>query len=215
MIPDRGLLVVFGATGGAGRAVLAEALHAGFQVRAFARTPAALLDNGAYPTGLSVVSGDVLDAAAVRSAVAGAVAVVSTLGRGGDLTPTTVLSAGTANIVAGMLAEGVARLVVVTSMMVTPTGTEPPFFRMVATKMLAEVHADHLRLEAHVKASDLDWTIVRPPRLRDGPARRAWRTAKDAGVKSGEEISRADLAKFLVAEVTERKFVRAGVGIAW
>ncbi|HEX5752000.1 MAG TPA: NAD(P)-binding oxidoreductase [Archangium sp.] len=83
------------------------------------------------------------------------------------------MSEGTASIIAAMKAGGVSRLLVITSGMVTPTGTEPLFFRFIGRHLLRHVHADHLRLEEHVKASGLDWTIVRPPRLLDGPARGA------------------------------------------
>jgi uncharacterized protein YbjT (DUF2867 family) len=205
-------LVVFGATGPSGQAVIEAALEAHHHVRAFARRPEAL---AAFDQRIEVAQGDVRDPEAVRRAVRGADAVLSALGAGRNLGPTTVMSEGTRNIVAAMQAEGVRRLLAVTSAMVTPTGTEPWLFRKVGMYMLRNIHADHLRLEDIVKASDLDWTLVRPPRLTMGNARGVYRLARDAGVPSGSTISRADLGRFMVREAEQREFVRAGVGIAY
>ncbi|HEX5748824.1 MAG TPA: SDR family oxidoreductase [Archangium sp.] len=204
-------ITVFGATGATGRELLAAALASGHTVRAFARRPEAL----AGLPGIEVVSGELREPAQVGRAISGADAVLSALGTGRDLSPTTVMSEGTASIIAAMRAEGVSRLLAITSGMVTPTGTEPLFFRFIGRHLLRHVHADHLRLEEHVKASGLDWTLVRPPRLLDGPARGGYRLARDAGVPGGSEITRADLARFMVAEAAERTWLRCGVAIGY
>lgn len=205
-------ITVFGATGATGRELLAAALAAGHTVRAFARRPEAL---GELSARVEVVPGDIRDSAQVGRAVREADAVVSALGTGRDLSPTTVMSEGTASIITAMKAQGVQRLLVITSGMVTPTGTEPLLFRLIGQHLLRHVHADHLRLEEQVKASGLDWTIVRPPRLLDGPARGGYRLARDEGLRGGKEITRADLARFMIAEAAGRQYVRGGVAIGY
>ncbi|HYO73119.1 MAG TPA: SDR family oxidoreductase [Archangium sp.] len=205
-------LTLFGATGATGRELLAAALEAGHTPRVLVRRPEAL---AGFSGRVELLAGDVRDPAQVRRAVAGADAVLSALGTGRSLSPTTVMSEGTANIIEAMQAEGVSRLLVITSAMVTPTGKEPLFFRLLGRQLLRHIHADHLRLEERVKASALAWTIVRPPQLLDGLARGGYRLARDTGVPGGNQITRADLARFMVAEATESNFLRCGVAIGY
>lgn len=100
-------LTVFGATGKSGQILVRKALEAGHELTAFARTPEKL---DARHDRLSVVKGDALDAAAVAEAIRGSDAVVSLIGvNPKSLEP--VFAASVANMIAGMRAAGVRRLV--------------------------------------------------------------------------------------------------------
>src|SRR5258708_14579493 len=158
--------IVFGSTGGIGRQVVEQALAANYEVTAIARRPEAITTQ--HPR-LKVVRGDVLDPASFRQALAGQDVVVSALGvvtRG----PTTVYSAGVANIVEAMRANGVRRLLCISA-----SGLEPgPRWQRIVAKqvlwrILKEMYTDLVRMEAVAEASDLAWTGIRPPPRTEKP----------------------------------------------
>ncbi|GAA1690930.1 SDR family oxidoreductase [Glycomyces endophyticus] len=197
-------LVLAAATGATGRLVLDLALAAGHDVTALVRSPAKL------PAGVPSVRTDFAhpDPAALADATAGADAVVSALGATGK-GDAGVARTGTAALVEAMRANGTRRLVVLSA---APIGTVPTPQRpdkprtdpgdglllRLATPIVKRALADHYRdlalMEDVVLDSGLDWTVVRPPRLTDGPAKGAWRTAAGRNPRNGWTISRADLA---------------------
>uniref|UniRef100_A0A8C4YN85 Biliverdin reductase B n=1 Tax=Gopherus evgoodei TaxID=1825980 RepID=A0A8C4YN85_9SAUR len=102
-------IVIFGATGMTGLATLAQALQAGYQVTVLVRDPARLPPEHRPAR---VVVGDVLNPADVDKAIEGQDAVIIILGTRNDLSPTTMMSEGTRNIVAAMKAHGIRKVVV-------------------------------------------------------------------------------------------------------
>jgi putative NADH-flavin reductase len=190
-------ITVFGATGGTGRHVVQQALDAGHAVTAVVREPARLPARGA---GLTVLTADVFDPAALGPAVAGADRVISALGAKPNAR-TPVRARGAEAIVSAMRAAGTRRLVVVTSAghladaadgFVTRAVVKP----LIRTLMSAQLD-DYARTDAAVTGSGLDWTIVRPGWLTNGD-RRAYRTSLDHGTPGATSISRRDLADFLL-----------------
>lgn len=162
-------ITLFGATGRTGKYVLKQALEAGHKVTALVRTPGKL--DAANPN-LTLFEGDARDAGAVSKAIAGAGAVISTLGpvRGG---PTDVMMRAAENIVAGMKQHGVKRLIFTTGAGVPAPQDKPTFmsrFMGALVRTLSrEVYEDSLQGVEIVKQSGLDWTIVRGPMLKDAP----------------------------------------------
>lgn len=209
-------LVVFGANGPTGRLLTRLALDGDHDVVAFTRHP------GAFPLAhqrLEVVGGDVHDATAVASTIDGADAVLSTLGVPFAKAPITVYSDGATNIVAGMRAAGVKRLVVVTSSAVDPH-PEPlggflyerivqPY---VVDKLGRTLYDDMRRMEAIVAASDLAWTIVRPSGLFEAPAVSDYRVEID---HIGHRFTaRIDLADCLLRQALDDTYVRSAIAVA-
>lgn len=190
-------LLVFGATGPLGRQIVDRALSDGHQVTAFGRTA----DRLPRRPGLRTVLGDVLDSAAVAAVVPGHDAVVSALGQTGR--HSRALHPAAARIVTEMHAAGVPRLVWVSSHGVGDARGRSGvvFERVIAPLMVRAEFADKERQEAVVSASDLDWTIVRPARLTDGPATREVRAAPGLRLGVRSSISRADVAGFVLAEL--------------
>ncbi len=205
-------VLVFGASGPTGRELVAQALDAGHEVRAFARTPSAV---SAWSPRLELVQGDVLEWGQVGPAMRGIDAVLSALGTGRDLGETNLFSDGTASILWAMAEAGVRRLVCVTSGGTIEDPNEPFFFRTAGRFMLRNVFADQKRAEERLRASDAAWTIVRPPRLLDGPKRGNYEIEKEGPAGKKYEVSRADLAEFMVSEMVAKRFVRAAVGIGY
>ncbi len=200
-------VLVFGASGATGREVVKQALDRGYSVRAFVR------DAGKLGTGhadLHPVVGDVTDQVAVEGAVGGADAVVSALGSGNSLSPHPELIEGIDNVVRAMERAGVRRLVYQSMLGVGGSGGQLGLVDrcIVLPLLLRNVGKDHARKEALIRQSSLDWVIVRPPRLTNGPHTGTWRSGDDilAGAPS-TSISRADVADFMVRQCTFDQYV--------
>jgi putative NADH-flavin reductase len=202
-------VVVFGASGRTGRLVVEQALAKRHAVTAFVRNPASVAE--APPT-LRVVVGDALDESAVEAVVTGQDAVVSTIGPNSNR-PDNVGSASTASIVNAMKRQGVRRLLCISSADDIDSGFL--FERMVKPLFLRHVFADKVAQELVIYKSGLDWTIVRPPILRDGPRTGAYRLAIGVTPKAGWRVSRADVADFIVRELGRKDYVHQTVGIAY
>lgn len=157
-------VVVFGATGKAGRAVALTLLAAGHEVTAFARDATKLPAR----TDIRAIAGDVMNAAEVASAVAGQEAVVVSLGDSRNpfalalgakrTTPIDICESGTANVIAAATAASVQRLVCVTCYGVGDTRNmlSPMHKRIFRWLRLGEQMDDKERQERLVKASGLD-----------------------------------------------------------
>jgi putative NADH-flavin reductase len=208
-------LALFGANGQTGRLATALALDAGHEVVAVTRRPREFPLSG---PGLMVVEADVRDATAVQPVVAGADAVVSTLGVTFTREKVDTYSAGTANIVAAMQATGTRRLIVVSSTAAYPTrrSDSPLTLRLVEpiiTRTIGKtVYDDIRRMEDVVRGSGLDWTIVRPSGLFDLPAP----TDYVRGVVDpvGAFTARIDLADYLLSLAADSATARQTVVIS-
>jgi putative NADH-flavin reductase len=194
-------IALFGANGGTGRVLTAQALDAGHQVTAVTRHPETF---GLTHERLRVVRGDAMDAASVSAAIAGQDAVVSTLGVPFGKDPITIYSVGTANIVSSMTEHGVRRLACVSSSAVDPHDdpAEGWLFNRVLQPYVVNgigktTYDDMRRMEAVAAASNLDWTIVRPSGLFGTPTVSDYRVSATEHL-SGRYTSRADLADFLL-----------------
>ena len=192
-------ILVLGATGPTGRHIVAEALRRGHDVTALIRSP----DKSADLAGVRLVQGDARDEAALREAVTDQDAVVSALGTpASPLKDVTLLSEATRALVAAMRSKGVARLVAITGIGAGDSRGHGGFVfdRLIYPLLLRHVYADKDRQERVIRDSGLDWTIVRPGRLTDGPATGSVRIAPR--LPSGE-ISRADVAAVIVAVIED------------
>jgi len=200
-------IVVFGASRGVGLQVVKQALDAGYTVTAFVRSPEKFeVKHG----NLIVFKGDSMDASAVENAIAGQEAVISTLG------PTRppvshMMEISAKNIVAGMKKHGVRRLVSTTGAEVRQPEDQPKFIDrsigFVLSLMAKDVLMDSAEYAKAIQGSDLDWTIVRFPRLKDGEHTGKYR-AGFVGKNSGTQISRADGADFILKELAKKKWLR-------
>ncbi|WP_433173457.1 NAD(P)-dependent oxidoreductase [Actinoallomurus sp. CA-150999] len=207
-------LVIFGANGPTGRLATAQALAEGHTVTAVTRHPEAFPLREAA---LDVVKADALDPEAVDRAVAGHDAVISTLGVHYGSEATTTFSVSIKNIIEAMTAHGLRRLVCVTS---TGVPMKPPpgetliyrrvFFPMLL-KMGRPLYEDAGRMEGVVVRADLDWTIVRPSGLFDGPATSGYTVGPPQMV--GRFTSRRDLADALIREAVDDRNVRSVVEV--
>jgi putative NADH-flavin reductase len=199
-------LTIFGASGRTGRPLVEQALAAGYEVTAFVRDPARLPISDAR---LHVVQGDVMNAAQVDEAVRGADAVLSVLGHAKG-SPKNMQTVATENIVAAMKKHGVRRLISLTGAGVKDPQDQPKLVDHAIRGLLVLLQKDVLRdAEQHarvIQQSDLDWTIVRGPRLNEGPRTGTYRVGM-IGKNSGTLVSRADLADFMLKHVDDTTYL--------
>jgi putative NADH-flavin reductase len=195
-------VLIVGATGKTGAFLLEQAAAAGHTVTALARDPARV-------SGVAVVQGDVYDPTSLARAVAGQDAVLAALTpRGNPLAPVDLYSRGGENLVRAMERAGVKRLVFVTSAAVEKGDPALPWWmRFALMPVLHHVYDDARRFEALVRESKLEWTVVRPPRLIDGPRTSRYRVTPRFMPEGPATLSRADLAEFMVAQLADRTFV--------
>jgi uncharacterized protein YbjT (DUF2867 family) len=194
-------LAILGGTGATGRRLIPLALERGHTVRALARDPAALAPLAG--AGLEVVPGDATDAAAVDRLVAGTDAVLSALGHRKD-TPGDVLATAARHTVAAMRTHGARRLVVLTGAAVPADGDRPKPVDRVFSTLLGIVQRGLLRdstaMAEVVRASGLEWVVVRGPRLTDDPPSGDLYVGP-VGPGSGTKVSRADVAAFMLDQL--------------
>lgn len=181
-------LFIAGANGGIGRQVVEQALSDGYRVTALVRNPAKL--QLSHPD-LEIVQGNVLDPASFAHHLQNKDAVLSALGESGGLfsdRPTILYSRGSANLLAAMQQYGVKRVCFISASALDVSPVLPWYARFAARyilqKLLKHMYADLRRMEATVKASGADWTIVRPPQLTDGPLTGLYRTAVTHSLKT-------------------------------
>lgn len=206
-------LTIFGASGRTGRHLVRLALDQGHHVTAFVRDPDKLARVGVpvEHEHLRIVQGDVTDAEPVHEAVAGADAVLSALGHAKG-SPKDVQTVGTRHILDAMDRHGVDRLISETGAGVPdPKDADPSLgarfmrglMQLIAADVLqdAEQHADLIR------QSEADWTLVRAPRLTEGPQTGVYEAGyMDLG--AGAKISRADVADFMLTLATDGGYHR-------
>jgi len=199
-------LVIFGATGRTGRHLVEQALGRGHEVTAFVRDPSKVR---LFHERLSVVRGDVMEEGAVEEAISGQEAVVSAIGHARGA-PEDVQTRGTANIVKAMKRHGVGRFVSLTGAGVRAEGDEPKVVDKVFGFLLKTLQRDVIEDAANhvevVRKSGLDWVIVRGPRLTEGEKKGEYRVG-NVGKNSGTRISRADLAEFMLDQLTSDDYL--------
>jgi putative NADH-flavin reductase len=209
-----GRVLIVGATGGTGRRLVAQALERGYAVTALVRDPAKLVVD--HPR-LTVVAGNVLDAAAVGRAMDGQEAVLSALGHKRFFWPTRILSVGTRILLAAMEAHDVRRLVCVTSLGIGDGAGRMglPYTLFTIPVVLPFYFWDKTRQERLVAASDVEWVIVRPGALTDGEQRGVRRTGRRVGnFLWTVRVPRADVAAFMLDQLETDAFLRSAPGVA-
>ncbi len=207
-------LAIFGATGKTGRQLVEQALAAGHEVRAFARDAARVPIRHER---LTVVEGDVRDPERVAEAVAGVDAVLSALGQTPGSTKD-VQTVGTRNILEAMGRHNVRRLVSLTGAGVADAADAPKLWNRAFSLLLKRLQPDVLAdAEGHARAireSDRDWVIVRGPRLTEGAKRGRYRVGW-VGKGTGPQIARADVADFMLKQVTDNTYLRQAPMISY
>ncbi len=207
-------LVVFGATGATGRKVVERALALGHDVVAVSRRPPTdTLARGR----LTVRAGDVRDAASLAPVLMGADAAVSCIGPASNRSPGDLMSAGIPNVLAACRNASVMRFVMQSGITLTD-GADLSRLDRAALALIRlafrRAIADKRLAERAVRASGLDWVIVRPVGLRDAPAGGGYKAGPGVRVALLKPLAFADCADCLVrAAATETGWTRETVNV--
>lgn len=199
-------ILVLGATGGTGRRIVATAFADGHEVVALVRS----VERAGDIEGARLVEGDARDASAVAAALEGCSAVACSLGAPISLfRRVDMLSEATRVLVSAMSRSGTRRLICVTGIGAGNSRGHGGFLydRLIQPVLLRTVYQDKDRQEEIVRGSGLDWVLVRPVMLTDGPPAAA-RASADPSVPHGHSVSRATVARFIVDQATGDEWLR-------
>lgn len=202
-------LIIFGATGGVGQALLQQTLAANLEVTAFVRTPAKVQ---LTHENLTVVQGNAFNQADVTAAIAGHDAVVSCLGSSNGMKPSTELQEMTQNIVTGMQDNGVKRIVYAASAGVHRelTGIMGKLMML----LLKNALTDHRAAVEAITQANLNYTIVRPMGLTDKDFTGEYRESETSTPAKSSTIPRADVAHFILKALLDASYDRKSIGLA-
>ncbi len=206
-------VLVLGATGGTGQHVISQALAQGHRVTALVRNPRRLT---ATSDRLRVVTGSVTDSGeALTAAIAGQDVVIATLGVGSSLKSGGLIAHSGPAIVRAMEAHGVRRLIFTSAYGVGITRRDVPLLpRILMRLLLRDVYADKAAGEEPIRRSALDWTLVYPVTLTNGPRTTRYRIGERLAFRGFPRVSRADVAAFLLSQIEDRTYSRNGVLIS-
>jgi len=199
-------ITIFGASGRVGSRLLEQSLASGYTVTAFVREANRIWVRHER---LRVVEGDLRDAEVVADAVKGADAVICALGTVQD-DEGNALTVATQNIVAAMRRHGVARLVALAGIEVTSTRDEPSAGRSLLLGVKRMLGGSSVRdaegMVQVIRSSELEWTIVRAPRLTNRRRSGDYRVGYlPVGPRSS--ISRADVAAFMLSQLSDEAYL--------
>ncbi|XP_067875188.1 flavin reductase (NADPH) [Heterodontus francisci] len=188
-------VVIFGSTGMTGLATLPQAIDAGHEVTVLVRDRARL---PAECKGVKVIVGDVLNKEDVQKAVKGQDAVIIILGTRNELSPTTMMSEGTFNIVEAMKAYNVKKVVAcLSTFLLWDEAKIPP--------RLMDLTKDHQRMYEVLKKSGLDYVAVFPPHIADEhPLTKTYSISVNE--RGGRVISKHDLGHFFLKCLTTSEY---------
>jgi uncharacterized protein YbjT (DUF2867 family) len=206
-------VLIVGASKGIGLETVRLALKAGHSVRALSRSATAIR---LRDTKLEKLDGDALDRDTIEQALLGVDAVVQTLGV--SLEPelifsgTNLFSDATRILVNATEASTVRRLICVTGFGAGDSrGRGGLIYNAACCLFLGRIYADKDAQELIIRRSRVDWTIVRPTILTNGPRTRTYRVLVDPRRWTSGFISRADVADFLVKQIDDERFLHKTV----
>lgn len=208
-------LTIFGATGETGKELVRQGLAQGHELTCLVRNAA--IDT--LPLKAVQVQGDVRDADAVAGVILGSDAVLSALGSR-SLGRSDLLDRAMENILAGMQKSGTRRAIVLGAAGAGgdagkySNGIEKLVLKILTHTLLKYPFLDQEAQERRLETSDADYTIVRPPRLTNGPHTGRYRVEADGLPRAAKSIARADVADFMLKQLSDQRFVHRGVYVA-
>ncbi len=211
-------VAIFGASGATGKLLTERCLAAGHHVTALVRRPV----NFSLRSKVKVVQGSAFDHAPVLETVEGADVVLSAVGAHSPLRNENVLPRVVPFIVDAMRQASVRRIIVLGSAGALPGSLDkqPEWRRWMVENILYKTVlkwpvAEQVSQYATLSHSNLDWTMVMPPMLTNGPARGHFRIDGDALPRNGSKIARADVAEFMMQQIDNPQWIKKGVYISW
>jgi putative NADH-flavin reductase len=209
-------IIVFGASGATGSQFVQQALESGHEVTAIIRDPARF-SRPDHPN-LIIHKGDVMQPESFAGAMKDKDAVISALGNR-STKPTRLYSTGMKNIIAAMQVNNIQRIICLSA---GALDTNPKMgllirllTKLVLQRILREPYADMRFMEAEIRHTNLDYTIIRPPMLRHKPMKGKYRVAVNGHLARPFSIARADLAHYMLHHIADSGIFRSTVEISY
>jgi putative NADH-flavin reductase len=205
-------ILVIGAAGGTGEEVVQQAMRQGHEVTALVHHA----EDARFPSGVRVVTGDVLNPSLLEEVMPGQDAVVDALGGHTPWKATTLETNAARLVIDAMRQNSVQRLLVVSAIGVGETKDLVPgwYEKLILPTVLRGAMHDKEQMEPEIAASGLEWTIVRPGHLVDGERTGIVKTFEPGTGEKAHKITRADLAGFLLDVLAQRSYLRQSVNVA-
>jgi putative NADH-flavin reductase len=211
-------IAIFGASGATGTLLVERSLAAGHHVTALLRRPRK------FPLSkrVRVIQGSAYDPTPVRETIEGADVIFSTLGARSPLRNENVLPRAVPRIVDAMHQTGVKRIIVLGSAgaLASSLDKQSAWRRWIVQNIVYNTFlkwpvAEQISQYSILSASNLDWTMLMPPMLTNGKARGHYRIDADALPPNGSRISRADVADFMMKQISDPQWIKKGVYLSW
>jgi|CXWL01.1.fsa_nt_gi putative NADH-flavin reductase len=204
-------VILFGATGNLGPLVLEKLLAKNTNVTVFARNPKKI---AVQHQALKVVAGDARDEQVVIQAIASHDAVVNAIGGEYDANAS-IRSLAVDNIINGMKRANIQRLVNLGGVGILQVGGWFLYKSPVFPKDFVPASREHHKVFETLQQSDLEWTMVCPPKMTNAKATGRYQTRADKPyLFSKMEIPLGDVADFITQEISQRQYIRQRVAIA-
>jgi putative NADH-flavin reductase len=205
-------ILVLGATGGTGMQIVRQTVGRGHNVKAFVRSPEKL---GSFSGLITVKQGNPLDSSALRAGAVGHDAVLSAFGPRVPIAPSeTHLLRDFATVLSQALREaGVKRVILESAAFLFKDALIPPAY-LLGKLLFPTVVADATAMETIIRESDLEWTLLRPPKLTDGEHTGKYRVREGHLPRFGFSISRANVADCFVRMLEDSSASRKIFGVS-
>lgn len=202
-------LLILGATGGTGQLLVSRSLEQHHEITVLVRNPATLKINHEK---LTIITGDVLDKDILLKALAGQDAVLSALGRGKTLRSGDLITNAVSVLIPGMIEANIKRLIFLSAIGVGETFVQASFIQKILFRIfLRNIYADKTRAEKQIHNSTLHWTLVYPVQLIDTPGSGKYKAGEILEMKGLPKISRADVAEFMLRQLSDNTYLKKGV----
>ena len=199
-------ILIIGSTGGTGKQLVQQSLEQDHETTAFVRDPSKL---SFFHKNLTIVKGNVLDKGILLKALEGMDAVLSALGVGKSLKSNNLIANAVSVLIPAMNATQVKRLIFLSAFGVGETFKQADFIQKLAFRIfLRSIYADKEKGDEQIRNSGLDWTLVYPVLMTNNPGTGKYLVGEKLPMKGMPKITRADVATFMLSQLTDTRFIK-------
>ena len=199
-------VLILGPAGRTGQHLVKQALEQGHEVRVIAREPAKMNFKN---QNLEIIAGDVLENSVLEKSMNGIEVVLSALGRGNSLKSGNLISSVMTLLIPAMQKNNVSRIIFLSAFGVGESFRQASWLQKIAFRFpFKDIYADKLKGETLLKQSNLNWTLVYPVLLTDKPFTGRYSVVERTNMKGFPSVSRADVADFMLSQITDTRYLK-------
>ena len=199
-------VLILGPAGRTGQHLVKQALEQGHEVRVIAREPAKMNFKN---QNLEIIAGDVLENSVLEKSMNGIEVVLSALGRGNSLKSGNLISSVMTLLIPAMQKNNVSRIIFLSAFGVGESFRQASWLQKIAFRFpFKDIYEDKLKGETLLKQSNLNWTLVYPVLLTDKPFTGRYSVVERTNMKGFPSVSRADVADFMLSQITDTRYLK-------